>query len=205
VVGRRWDTDITAPIDFSRSNWEQEIVGLARAEGHQRFYHNIDYFLFLRGLYAEIPPLVIGRVGWDPWLVAKAHSLGAAVVDVSDRVFAIHQNHDYGYHLQGMTGVSNDEEARRNCELTRGTRLMTIEDATYRLTSEGPVRNRWYWLAPAKREYRNVVRAARGWLRTRVWHPLLDRTRSMRHALRLKKDAVPKAFRSGKRRRWMDQ
>jgi len=43
-------------------------------------------------------------------------------------------------HPQGMRGVWNDEEARSNCELTRGMRLMTIEDATYRLTSEGLVR-----------------------------------------------------------------
>src|SRR5712671_3528620 len=88
MVGRRWDANVSAPIDFSRTDWEQELVGLARREGYQRFYHNIDYFLFPRGLYAEIPPLVIGRVGWDPWLVGKAHDAGAAVVDVSDLVCA---------------------------------------------------------------------------------------------------------------------
>jgi len=67
------------------------IAGLARSEGYQRFYHNIDYFVFSRGLYAEIPPLVIGRIGWDPWLVGKAHAAGAAVVDVSDVSALLHQ------------------------------------------------------------------------------------------------------------------
>src|SRR6266478_6112341 len=27
MVGRRWDTDVTAPIDFSRVDWEQKLVG----------------------------------------------------------------------------------------------------------------------------------------------------------------------------------
>ncbi len=205
MVGRRWDTDIVAPIDFSSQAWEQEIVDLAHREGCHRFYHNIDYFLFPRGLYGEIPPLVIGRIGWDPWLIGKAHASGTAVVDVSDRVCAVHQNHDYGYHPQGMTGVWNDEEARRNLELAQGIRSMTIEDAAYRLTGEGLVRNRWCWLAPAKRAYRDVVRSVRGWVRTRLWHPLLDRSRSARHSLGLSRDAVPKALRSRQRRHWMDR
>jgi len=205
IVGRRWDTDVTAPIDFSRVDWEQELVELARSEGYQRFYHNIDYFVFPRGLYAEIPPLVIGRIGWDPWLVGKAHDAGAAVVDVSDRVCAIHQNHDYGYHPQGMRGVWSDEEARRNCELTRGVRLMTIEDATYRLTSKGLLRNRWRWLAPAKRRWRDLDASVRGWWRTWFWHPLLNWTRPLRRALGLTQSVVPGALRSSKRRHPMDR
>jgi hypothetical protein len=44
---------------------------------------------------------VIGRVFWDQWLVWKAGSMGAAVVDASEAVMAIHQNHDYGYHAAG--------------------------------------------------------------------------------------------------------
>ena len=201
MVGRRWDTDILAPIDFSAPTWEQEIVNLARREGCQRFYHNIDYFLFPRGLYARIPPLVIGRIWWDHWLVGKAHDSGAAVVDVSEVVCAVHQNHDYGYHPQGMAGVGQDEEAQRNHEIARrDTVPRTIEDATHRLTLEGIAANRLYWLAPAKRGYRDVLRAAGGALRTRIWHPLLGATRPLRHAMGLKG-----AIRSGKRRHPMDE
>lgn len=205
MIGRRWDTDITEPVDFSRPAWDKELLALAHSTGIQRGYHNIDYFLFPRGLYTAIPPLVIGRVGWDPWLVGKAQASGASVVDASERICAIHQNHDYGYHPQGMTGVWNDEEARRNGELTRGARLMTIEDAPYRLTSKGLVRNRWSWLAPLKRRFRDLRRNIAGSVRTYLWHPVLDRTRSMRHSLGLKKDAIPKALRRGKRHHWMDQ
>lgn len=204
MVGRRWDTDVCAPIDFSRTDWEKEIVELAHSVGFQRAYHNIDYFLFARGLYQKIPPLVIGRIGWDPWLVGKAHDLRVAVVDVSDRVCAIHQNHDYRYHPQGITGVWNDEEARRNIELTRGARLMTIEDAPWRLTANGIVPNRFYWLAPAKRRWRDLDHTVRGWWRTYLWHPLLDWTRPIRRALGFKQSAMPDAL-SPKRRHPMDR
>lgn len=205
MIGRRWDTDVTAPIDFSRADWEKEIVELAHSAGIQRAYHNIDYFLFPRGLYAEIPPLVIGRIGWDPWLVGKAHSLGVPVVDASDCVCAVHQNHDYGYHPQGVTGVWQDEEARRNFELARGIRPMTIEDAPYRLTAEGLVKNRFHWLAPLKRRWRDLHHGFRGAGRTYLLHPLLKWTRPFRRIFGLRQSAIPDAFRTTKRRHPMDR
>jgi hypothetical protein len=205
MIGRRWDTGITEPIDFSLPAWDSELLALAQSKGIQRGYHNIDYFVFPRGLYSQVPPLVIGRVGWDPWLVGKAHALGVPVVDASDRVCAIHQNHDYGYHPQGITGVWEDGEARRNVDLDRGTRRMTIEDAPYRLTAEGLVKNRGYWLAPAKRTWRDLDATVRAGLRTWLWHPLLNWTRPIRRALGLRQSAIPDALRSTKRRHPMDR
>ena len=203
MVGRRWDTDITDPLHFQNPDWQQQIVSLARRQGIQRFFHNIDYFLFPRGLYQQIPPLVIGRIWWDHWLVGKAHALGAAVVDVSEVVCAVHQNHDYAYHAKGIEGVWNDEDARRNLELAKAdTRLATIEDAPCRLTHSGVVKNNFYWLAPAKRSWRSASRAVRGVLRTALWHPLLNLTRPLRHAIGLKKD--PRSTPASPRKHWMD-
>ena len=204
MVGRRWDADITEPIDFSRDNWQTKIVARAHAEGYQRFFHNIDYFLFPRGLYEAIPPLVIGRVGWDHWLVGKAHSSGVPVVDVSGVVTAVHQNHDYGYHPDGVAGVWNDAEAQNNTKLARAQRPRTIEDAQFRLTAAGIRANSFHWLAPARRSIRKLARQTRAFVRTRVWHPLLDATRTARHSAGLKHDAIPSPLRGKKRQHWMD-
>jgi len=206
MVGCRWDTDVTEPLDFSHPEWQKKIIDRAHSEGYRRFYHAIDYFVFHRGMYSQIPPLVIGRIWWDHWLVGKAHDSGAAVVDVSEVVCAVHQNHDYGYHPQGMAGVWQDEEAQRNYEIAhQETRPRTIEDAKYRLTSDGIAANHFYWLAPAKRRWRDISRAVRGALRTRIWHPLLDATRSIRQVMGLKRDSVPANLRSRGRRHWMDE
>lgn len=205
MVGRRWDTDVIAPIDFSCPSWDKQVLALAHSTGFQRAYHNIDYFLFPRGLYADIPPLVIGRVAWDHWLVGKAHSLGVPVVDVSDRVSAIHQNHDYGYHPQGMIGVCKDEEAQRNEQLSRGIRIMTIEDAPWRLTATGLKKNHLHWLAPATRGWRDLNVSVRGAWRAWFWHPFLNLTRPVRRRLGLRQSAIPRALRPSRRRHPLDR
>ncbi|MFI5096532.1 MAG: hypothetical protein ACHQT6_01030 [Candidatus Acidiferrales bacterium] len=207
MVGRRWDVDVTLPLDFSQPVWQEAIVQRAQREGFQRLYYNIDYFAFRRRLYSQFPDLFIGRNWWDQWLVWQAGAAGVPVIDVSEVVCAVHQNHDYSYHPQGMTGVWTDDATQENFRRAGGwSHLHTIEDATYRLTSEGLQRNRGYWLAPAKRRVRRVRRAVRTFLRTRLWHPLLDRTRPLRLALGLRQNVLnPLRRRNGPRRHWLDQ
>ena len=206
MVGRRWDVEITEPLDFTQSDWEERVTQHAKTRGFQRLYYNIDYFLFTKGLYKEIPPFAIGRLMWDNWLVWKAHEMGAPVVDASAAVCAVHQNHDYSHHAQGTQGVWDGAEASGNIEMGGGlSHRRTIEDSTYRMTASGEIeKNRWYWLAPGKRRARSAKRAVAGWIRTKMWHPVLDATRSARHAMGLKKEAMPKALRRKVKRHWQD-
>src|SRR5262249_10854269 len=121
-------------------------------------------------------------------------------------VCAVHQNHDYDYHPQGVAGVWNDSEARRNKELARvGVEPRTIEDAQYRLSGNGEIgTNGMYWLAPARRAAREVSRQWLEWWRTYVWHPALNATRPVRAVFGLRRSAVPKVLQSKKRVHWMD-
>jgi hypothetical protein len=187
MVGRRWDSDITTPVDFSDSGWEEKLREFVLREGVQRLYYNIDYFAFSNGIYADIPPLAIGRVWWDHWLIWKASQQKAAVIDASDVVFAMHQNHDYAYHPDGQKGIWHGEGAQRNFELAGGfAHLHTLEDATLRMTAHSIEPQRLYRLAPARRAVRRVVKKVRDTARVRVLHPLLDATRSARHAIGLR-------------------
>jgi hypothetical protein len=205
MVGRRWDTEVTTAIDFSRADWDSELVKAARTHGYQRAEYNIDYFLFSRGLFATLPPLAIGRFAWDNYLVWNARAAGEVVVDVSEVVPAIHQNHDYGHYPGGMQALWHGDEAKLNLQLAgHGKHRRTIDDAQYLLTGSGVVRHRWYWLAPAKRRYQEMARGGRGWLRMRAWHPFLDATRRVRHAVGLHSGVIPPGLRSKKRRHWQD-
>jgi hypothetical protein len=176
MVGRRWDTEIHEPVDFGSASWGARITELAHTRGVQQPAWSVDYFAFRRGLYREMPALVIGRVWWDHWLVWKARREGAAVVDASEVVTAVHQNHDYGYHPAGAKGVWTDEQAQENYRLAGGHwRLMTIDDATHILGADGERgnwRRRW---APYWRYFRPKVAPG--------WFALLDLTRPVRHAL----------------------
>ena len=179
MVGRRWDTDIREALDFGDAGWVARVRERAHAQGAQQPGWSVDYFAFPRGLYREIPALVIGRVWWDHWLVWKARAEGAAVVDTSEVVTAIHQNHDYGYHPAGAQGVWTDEQAQMNYELAGGRRqLFTIDDATHILGKDGERRNLRRLWAPYWRYLRPKVAPG--------WFAVLDLTRPVRHALGLR-------------------
>ena len=192
MVGRRWDTNITQPIDFTRSDWAEQTRERAFIANEQRSGDWIDYFAFHLGLYhKKIPPLLLGRVYWDNWLVWKAAKEGATVVDVSDTVVAIHQNHDYGYHPQGQAGVWAGEEARLNFLLVGSCwHLKTIESATLRLTERGIVPVHVPWHVVVRRQW-DTLRLC---FRMRLWHPLLNRSRPFRHALGIKWEKIVPAF-----------
>jgi hypothetical protein len=148
MVGQRTDMDITQPVDFSNSAWESRLREQARASGALRPYTFIDYFAFSKGLYADLLPLALGRGGWDNWLIWRARSRKATVIDVSSAVLAVHQNHDYSHHPDGSKGVWTGTEARRNRELIGWWyHKHTIEDASHRLTPSGLKRShRHAWL-----------------------------------------------------------
>lgn len=187
LVGRRWDTDITEPIDFSSKNWEEQVRQRALAAHRQRDRWWIDYFAFSRGFFGpDIPPFAIGRTVWDNWLAWKGCESGC-LVDASASVVAVHQNHDYGHHPQGSEGVWKGEEARRNFELAGGlANLRSIADATLVLR-DGRIKNNrarhWLALEPRVREIERVL-TYNVWLP--LWHSLLGVTRPLRHALGLR-------------------
>jgi hypothetical protein len=179
MAGQRWDTDITAPVDFYAADWQATVRRLAREANHQRPPQWVDYFLFSRGLYYKnTPPFVIGRPGWDPWLVWFARDSGARVVDATQVVVAVHQNHDYLYHPEGEKGVWEGEEAQKNIALLDRWRLFrTLENATHRLTQAGIQRNHRHWWVLAK------TRISR--MRTRCSFRILNWTRPLRHRIGL--------------------
>ncbi|HUJ40903.1 MAG TPA: hypothetical protein VLW54_10175 [Candidatus Acidoferrales bacterium] len=183
MLGRRVDLDVTESVAFENADWSGQLRERALREGRQRPGQWIDYFVFPRGFYDAIPPFVIGRVAWDNWLVWRALETHTPVVDATEAVFAIHQNHDYGYHPQGAIGVWQDELAMRNVELGGGYHWVgTIDDATHRLTSRGMERN---W----KRHFvflrRTVARVAYGGVSAS-----LRVSRPLRHALGIHKGSL---------------
>jgi hypothetical protein len=72
MVGRRWDTDFTQPINFATDKWRETVRYAALQANNQRPWQWIDYFAFSRGLFhRKIPQFVIGRVHWDNRVAAS--------------------------------------------------------------------------------------------------------------------------------------
>jgi hypothetical protein len=188
MVGRRWDTDITDPIDFSDTNWPRHVEQLALAANAQKSGGWIDYFAFSRGLFgSELPPLVIGRPPWDNWAVWKALQKGP-VVDASGAVLAVHQNHNYGSHPAGRMGVWTDEFGRHNLVVAGSLwHRCTIDDATHLLGPAG--------LRPNPHKNSQAVRRFARTLWETTWLGILDWTRPVRHSLGLRKKSASLASR----------
>ncbi len=137
IVGQRWDFDITTPLEFG-PDWEDSLLAQVRRAGKLHNETGIDYFVFARNLWGEVPPFAIGRTAWDNWLLYRARARMAAVVDATQVIMAIHQNHDYAHHPDGERGIWKGKEAERNRELGGGSpHFFTLFDATHMLTPQG--------------------------------------------------------------------
>jgi hypothetical protein len=188
VVGRRWDTEITQSWDFEKADWQKNIRDLAMQTGKQRTPDWIDYFIFSRGLFLDLPALVVGRVFWDNWTVWKALEMRKPVVDASRAILAVHQNHDYGHHPQGKHGVWYGKEAGANHRLSGGWKhLRTIADATEVLGTDGLKPNTARRWSATKRYARQAARFLLYKVSQPVWFFVLDVTRPLRAALGLRR------------------
>jgi len=184
TVGRRWDLNITEPLNFAAENWDGDLRAMALRQGFQRPPQWIDYFAFPRGFFLrKVPDFAVGRPGYDNWLIWRARSLGIPVVDASHDVVAVHQNHDYSHHAGGEKGVWEGEEARWNAALLGHWRhFCTVEDATHRLHSGRIERSYRHWRLLAERAAKKYTSA--------MWFAALRATRSIRHRLGLRRDAA---------------
>jgi hypothetical protein len=182
MVGECWDLDLGQLLAFDRPMWEEDLKALVRRGGKRRGPFSIDYFVFPRGLYQQLPPFALGRPRFDQWLIWKARHLGAAVVDATPVVMAVHQNHDYSHVAGGLPPhIFPGEEGTRNQKLAGGLwHCYGIEEASHKLLASGLRRN-WAGHLMHKFLWRRL-KQGKGILFWRV----MDLTRRPRHALGLR-------------------
>ena len=120
VVGQRWDLDLQEHVSFDDARWESQLRARVSEQGRLHPPTGLDYFVFPRGMYQDMPAFAVGRPGWDNWMVYRARSLKIPVIDATEVVTAVHQNHDYSHHPHGKSGAFHGPEAERNKGLLGG-------------------------------------------------------------------------------------
>ncbi len=94
TIGQRWDVHSDEEINFDKPDWEKNIVDFTKKHGILHLSSGIDYFLFLKGLFDEIPPFLIARMGWDNWLPWYAlRRREVPLIDATKAAFVIHLEH----------------------------------------------------------------------------------------------------------------
>lgn len=146
LTGQRCNLDITAPLAFN-TEWESHLRDQIQQSGRLEGPHAMDYFAFTRDTYTEIPPFAIGRPCWDNWMLYKALSLNIPLIDATQAVTVVHQNHDYSHHSQGKTGVFEGPEAQRSLALIGGRHYtyFMLDLADWQLTPKGLQKPRLTW------------------------------------------------------------
>ncbi len=128
IVGQRWDLDLREPLDFG-GGWAEQLKHDLDRSARLHIPAGSDYFIFPRHLYDAMPDFTIGRSGWDNWMIYQARRQGWMVIDATQAITAIHQNHDYS-HLPGGQPHYNLDESQENIRLAGGAaNLYTILDA----------------------------------------------------------------------------
>ena len=137
MVGQRWDFDLKEKIDFKNPEWEKKLKERILKEGKLHPETGIDYFIFKKGLFNNIPSFTL-RTVWDNWLLYSAWKNKAKIIDATKEVTIIHQNHSYFTKDGRKFDPWRTKEAKRNLKLAGGYgHCFTIRDATYILTESG--------------------------------------------------------------------
>jgi hypothetical protein len=137
LVSQRWDLRVDEALETSQG-WGDRLRERVRKEGRQHPPSGSDLFVFPRACYTEVPALAVGRAGWDNWMIYEARCRGWPVVDASQAMTVIHQDHDYR-HLAGGQPHYRHPESEENVRLAGGRRtILTLADADWTFDDRGP-------------------------------------------------------------------
>lgn len=132
-LSQRWDFDITTSLDFAEG-WQSRLREDVSKQNQLHRPAGSDFFLFPKSCYTDIPNFIIGRAGWDNWMIYKARKENWAVIDCTPSIMIVHQNHDYS-HLPGAKPHYDHPETNENIRLAGGQANVryTILDASHQL------------------------------------------------------------------------
>ncbi len=133
LMGQRWDLDQSDLLDFS-AGWQESLRSKVKSQGELHRPAGSDYFLFPNSCYTNLPAFIIGRAGWDNWMIYHARKSGFPAIDATADVMIIHQNHDYS-HLPGGQPHYKHPETDENIRLAGGRAVtrFTLLDTDKRL------------------------------------------------------------------------
>ena len=123
IIGQRIDVNIEEEIDFSNIHWQDNVFNYVK-EGILHSKEGIDYFVFPKKFLKTLNvPLSIGGTVWDQWIVYKMLNRGYLVIDATNEIIAVHQNHSYPGNMS-FTEILNSDMARTNMQLAGGRACM---------------------------------------------------------------------------------
>lgn len=132
IVGQRHNTPVDFDLDFT-PGWWVDLHALTILTGHRHTVNGIDYFIHRRGAFDPLPDLLVGRWYWDNYMLWRAQQERIPVIDATEAVLAIHQDHDYSHFPGGLGALGQGDESLANRQHLPDGGIVTIADADMRL------------------------------------------------------------------------
>lgn len=159
MIGRRRNVNIAERVNFDDPDWVSRIKSHAKHNGTLYSPKGIDYFVFTRGVFTDVLPFAIGRASWDCWLVYHARYSKIPVIDATQKIWAIHQNHEYAIEAVKDGDWNWDQkEIRRNFELAKGS-FRDIGNATHKIRNNRICKKNLYlYVEPALFSFKKIAK-----------------------------------------------
>lgn len=129
MIGHRDNLQLDRYLNFSEG-WFSRLQGEVAERGHQHPACGKDYFVFRKPQFLDMPPFIVTAIEWDNWLVWNALQRRVPVIDATDFIKVIHQDH--------WRKKRGSVQTRINRALFTGAAKTTyVYDATWTLDGEG--------------------------------------------------------------------
>ena len=127
LVGHRWDMNVSNIINYDNKVERNTFWDRVKSESKQHACTGIDYFIYKRYQWKKIPDFIIGRYGYDNWMIWKARRILLPIVDATEMMQVVHQNHPYNE-------VILEKERSHNKKLYINKELNLL-DCTYKISN----------------------------------------------------------------------
>ena len=135
MVGHRLDMDVNSIIDFKNSENNKYFWQLVDKQSIRHAPSGIDYFVYNKNLWGNLPDFIIGRPGYDNWLIWKARRRLIPITDATESVKAVHQNHHFNFHnITDDPKIVHESEGNFNRKLVK-KKSLNILDSTHQISN----------------------------------------------------------------------
>ncbi len=154
VVGRRWDLEVLEEINFT-PDWEDRLMQQVKEHGKLHGAKGSDYFIYPKACFQDIPDFAVGRAGWDNWMLFQARWMHWPLINATQTIQIVHQQHDYSHLPDGQKHYRLPESSE-NTALAGGriATLFKLRDCSHEM-NDGQVR-RVGWFETWKRFKREL-------------------------------------------------
>ncbi|MCJ7696474.1 MAG: hypothetical protein MUO40_13765 [Anaerolineaceae bacterium] len=173
-IGQRWDLDVNQQMNFG-PGWVEDLIEQVSTIGLLHPRTGSDYFIFPRKCFTKVPDFAVGRARWDNWMIYHGRESVIPVVDATNAVMIVHQNHDYS-HLPGGQPHYKMPESDVNLKLAGGGRtVFQLDDCTHEFRNQHirKMKNSWKRLMREIEIWPLIRLHSRklGWLSFAMFHP----------------------------------